>query len=265
MLLILVGEARSGKDTVGGFITKNFNAATVAQADPMKRFAAKLCGFSEETLWGASSERDKLVRESRSVEDFWNQAQKNFDEAATLLLSEVLPDFNMAKTEKALARLKSWFHDLHLWDDEISARILLQTVGTEWGRTVQPRMWNAWALRAARSLMEGGVVYDRTRGLVSDRHSGYEHVVITDGRFRNEVLGTKLANGKATLVTNPSAFGKNVGVEGHRSEVEQKSIPQSWFDAQIVNDKDAGLDALERATRTLMQRLMPFTTNIVLR
>jgi hypothetical protein len=57
-IIMLSGQAGSGKDTVAHFLVKNHGAVSIAQADPMKRLAMKLFGFSEETLWGPSERRN---------------------------------------------------------------------------------------------------------------------------------------------------------------------------------------------------------------
>lgn len=58
-LIGISGLAGSGKDTIANILLKNDGFISLAFADPIKRFAADLWGFSKEQLWGASQNRNK--------------------------------------------------------------------------------------------------------------------------------------------------------------------------------------------------------------
>ena len=88
---------------------------------------------------------------------------------------------------------------------------------------------------------------------------GYDFVVITDGRFRNEILNVIEVGGAAVKIINPVDESRDVdaaGVRGHTSESELKRIPDSWFLVTLVNDKSRGLDALEETVAVLGQPFM---------
>ena len=60
MLIIgISGVAGSGKDTVADIFLKNNGFERVSLADPIKRLAKELWGFSDTQLWGPSEERSK--------------------------------------------------------------------------------------------------------------------------------------------------------------------------------------------------------------
>jgi hypothetical protein len=407
MLIGIAGPAGSGKDTVAEFINKHSTGVSIAQADPMKRFAADVFGFTEHQLWGPSDARNGADDRFLNYEA-WQQALARFtDEAPCFLrgmgledtwMSQLCAWFNwlmgayfpvpqdgwppLGSTGLALAnergrflvdsddvervRQYSWHikseerkntdyakatiegaevalhrfildvvdpnvHIDHVngdgldnrhcnlricnnqenhfntnakgytWDkhrekwsakiavngqtinlgrfdseDEAHAayvgarklhfgefgtkkgltpRLVLQTLGTEFGRVARPSMWNDYALRTANILLEGGVGYSRTRGLEAGGIQNPEFVVVTDVRFRNEVLGIKREGGIVINVTSPSADNSAIeaaGVKGHRSEAELKGIPKHWFDHVLINDKSNGLQALENCVHTLV-------------
>lgn len=261
MKLIITGESQSGKDTIGQMIAARRNGICIAQADPMKRFAAKVFGFSEETLWGPSAMRNQLVRNSGiSMDEFWSSADYRLTDGAIALMDEVFPDFNHQQRNHAGEEIERWFEaarDSH--GDDVSARVILQTLGTEWGRLIDPDMWNRWALRVSDSLILPGNGYDKQQGVISlPEKKASDLVVITDGRFRNEVAGTRSAGGLAIQVTDPNAPREgNVGVSGHRSEVEQRGIPRWWFHLTVMNDKTKGLDVLSSMIDSALNMLFP--------
>jgi len=58
MLIGLSGLAGSGKDTAASALVDEYDGVVVAFADPIKRVAADVYGFSEEQLWGPSEMRN---------------------------------------------------------------------------------------------------------------------------------------------------------------------------------------------------------------
>jgi hypothetical protein len=66
-----------------------------------------------------------------------------------------------------------------------------------------------------------------------DLRWGPTGVVITDGRFRNEILGVLRVGGKALKIDRPTMGPNN---SPHRSETESTEIPLSFFDYVIHNN-----------------------------
>jgi hypothetical protein len=58
-LIGLAGHASSGKDTAADFLVERFGFVKVALADPMKRACAEWFGWSADTLWGPSENRNQ--------------------------------------------------------------------------------------------------------------------------------------------------------------------------------------------------------------
>lgn len=239
-IVMLSGNAGVGKDTVAQFLVKNHGAVTIAQADPMKRLAMKLFGFSEETLWGPSENRKTIAQyhqwDDRFVGDW---------------LEEVLP----LQSLSSWGPLKEWFQGIARLLNP-TARVILQTLGTEWGRAFSRDMWVDLALTTAKKLLGGGYFYSRVGGLEGSANFAPPNmVVVTDGRFRNELLAVRSAGGATVKIVSPGS-----GLQGeaakHSSETEQDGIPESWFDAVLTNDKAHGLESLEKLVGWMITKVL---------
>lgn len=243
-IIMLSGVAGAGKDAVASILAKNYDAAVVAQADPMKRLAAELFQFSEEQLWGPSEQRNATVSK---VDARWSQF------GVVTWLGRVLPAG--ANNSALYHALREWFITM---PQAVTARHALQTLGTEVGRAHSRNMWVDYALRTARRLLsDQDVEYSRAEGVVhriSPAHTAF--VVIPDGRFKNELLAVRAAGGATVRIKSPGA-GLTGDAATHVSETEQESIPDSWFDFVIENHKEHGLAALEYTVKTMMSLLVP--------
>lgn len=280
---LIIGQGGSGKDTVAELISKHCNAARIAQADPMKRFARVVFGFTENQLWGPSEARN--APDDRYIDiGQWKKAYEQLKRKASFWILDVLQE-NPEHTDfgkRALDKLYVWFKDLarahgigigdsggeevfyNIAINPENARVLtpryaLQTLGTEWGRYVSRDMWIKYALRIADRLLDGEHHYDRLLGLTYDTQAlPPELVVITDGRFRNEVLGVRKYGGVTIQVDSPNANGAEAeaaGIVGHASEREQKLLPASLIDFRFYNDKRRGLEVCEEL---VAKYLVPF-------
>lgn len=251
-LYIIGGGAGSGKDTVADMMIAGRNGVTIAQADPMKRFFQEGLGFTEEQLWGPSAMRNApdnrfaLIKGGKLA--FEKAREKIFYSGyAERWLIEI-------GAPAALRPLERWFEKLiadFLVDDKVlTPRAGLQLLGTEFGRAIDPDVWSNLAIRYSGLLLRGGWLYSRTRGLVPDKnYGGAQFAVITDGRFRNEILNVKALGGQAVQVFNPAddadrAKVDAAGVKGHVSESELRGIPRDWYDVLLENDKIKGLESL---------------------
>lgn len=288
MIIGIAGAAGSGKDTVADFIGKYNNSICIAQADPMKRFARDVFGFTEEQLWGPSECRN--APDARyDTSPAWSVASGKLHAFGPKWIDEVLPDLDVDARFDAFGALVDWFIALaktHGFEPDkteapfvlnldmkpsleslfpafakrqLTPRYVLQTIGTEWGRQFSPDMWNNVARRTARKLLAGGPRYNRATGLTDDiGYHGPEFVCVTDIRFRNELLGVHEDGGIVLNVQSPSENNTAVeaaGVAGHKSEAELKGIPSHWYDYVIVNNKARGLLALENVIHTLTNEL----------
>lgn len=252
--LLLFGEAGSGKDSVASFLVENHGAVALAMADPMKRLAHEVFGFTEDQLWGPSANRnamDPRFTETRLDPDkAWERAEDLVNAHGGLVWYWIKDLLGGDHDSRMLAheKLKTWFSNLKalaLLQGGLSPRTMLQTLGTEWGRFVDRRVWIRYAQMTQRALMGGGYKYSRLKGLIDAPGQQYQWAVVTDGRFRNEALEFKAGGATIIRVTNPESGALNAGVAGHASESEQKTIPDAWFDYVIRNGKVDGLEALK--------------------
>ena len=136
----------------------------------------------------------------------------------------------------------------------LTPRYALQQLGSEWGRRCYQNVWVDYALRTAKEVLEEGVEYWPTRGTTVERaDERADGVVISDVRFRNEVLAIQAAGGKVVRIVRKDAGLKGAASQ-HASETEQLTIPVELFDANLING-GMGLELLEVAVGGLVETL----------
>lgn len=230
-LLLLCGGAGVGKDTAGQILHERMGAEVLALADPLKEFAEDFFGFERWRLWGPSNGRS-LPDERFETRGAWNRAEDLV--AGTKGIEWVTGLAGMAQQVDptvAHVALCRWFYQLREEHEgsRMSARVLLQTLGTEFGRaTFGPDIW-----------AEAGIL----RGLVAVEHDGRPFAVITDGRFANEVARVKARDGVAIRLVDPEATPTT---DGHASEHGLDGLLPGVFDATIENPKSEGVEEFER-------------------
>lgn len=257
-IVILTGKAGCGKDTVAEFMVRDHGAAAIAQADPMKRFGRDAFGFTEQQLWGPSECRNAL--DPRPREDIVNKVwQAGQDEVWAKWLTDIGFESRFGLTN-SIELLRDYVKNFIAFNTlngcDLTPRYVLQTLGTEFGRAAWSDVWVDYAQNKATELLNQGGLYDRTVGRVPC-NSRPKFVVITDGRFPNEIVATKLRGGKAFRIDPGTPVQGLAGAAGqHASETEQNSIPDGWFDAILVNDKTFGLQACRHATADLAKYVL---------
>lgn len=240
-LIILCGQAGSGKNTAAGVLAEH-GASPLAFADPIKRFAGQVLGFSEGALWGASEEREQLI-------------PFHLNQARSSALSHVdawFDSLGVVDAARAIGGPRygvywTWLENLQAFaarnSGQINARYALQTLGTEWGRrTVGEDLWVRHGIQTARAILNGQS-YSRDLGLGA-RGAFPAWVVITDGRFPDEVFAVKERGGLAVLIEEQTLGGLRTPEASHESEMALAKIPRSWWDAVVQNDRRGGVDAL---------------------
>lgn len=238
----LLGPAGSGKDLVADWMV-NKGFVKVSLADPMKRFVMRTFGIDQDRLWGPSEKRNEVFSVDES---WWFEAIGHLGRAAQEIVNPVLQE---GLRVTGYLKLHEWMTNLHrTYTDNISARVILQTLGTEWGRTVDPLMWANYAHWTAYHLRLGAHSYSQIEGLVQADpwREVWEKkpcigVVIPDHRFLNEVKCTHENGGYVFRLRRLSMEdAPTVGIEGHKSEAEQKELPDSLFD--VVFNFPEGID-----------------------
>jgi hypothetical protein len=258
-VLLLCGEAGSGKDTVASYIEKVYPGVTpVGQADVLKHMAAAWFGFSNEQLYGPSESRNALDT-SITKEFLRDVAGPRVQHSGPDWVERFFPN----KVNHAHSHLLTWFYDIVTPEAEklggISPRFVLQTLGTEWGRDIDSQVWCRYANDVALKLLGGGYSYSRSKGLKELLgHHCSKLVIITDGRFPNETIETKSRGGWACEVVRPrstgSAAAQAAGVKGHVSETMLGQTPLHFYDFRLMNDR--GLSHLYLAADRLARSVM---------
>lgn len=237
-LVVLRGDADSGKDTLGAAVAEMMGGLTMGFADALKRMARDIFYFSNAQLWGPSAERNRPdprlgLPTLYAVDDHGRggRVQRLCQEWAEGLWIEDM--------EGVPAVTERWWREALDHAEQkgpLSPRYVLQTLGTEWGRRLSPTVWVDHALAVALELLEGGSTYTREEGIKdAPGRPSPGVVIITDARFPNEVLAAKLRGGAAVDVRRPSGpVTTSTGVAGHSSE--GLALPDHYYDRIIEND-----------------------------
>ena len=242
--ICICGESGSGKDTVADLLREALGGVKMALADPMKRLVQALMGFSDDQLWGPSQSRNTV--DERITPQFLAQViirvlshEATPEKAQLNLLLQFVPDKDAAR-----GAFFKWLRTMaeKAESGPLSPRIVLQTLGTEFGRAVDPNLWVKIGCWTREQLLGGGYYYTAQRGLVADPQAFINLVYITDCRFRNEVLAFNALG--ATMIR--VLTGVQLPPATHASELEQRSIPNHWFYYVIQNRKSDGIEALRR-------------------
>lgn len=133
----------------------------------------------------------------------------------------------------------------------LSPRVALQVFGTEGGRACYPNTWIDLTLRNCKLVLEDGFDYNQKDGVTQSafwKRNRYVGVAIPDVRFKNEVDAIHASGGYVVRLKRTGVEG-NVGVKGHASEEEQKSIMDHEVDFVLqvpegFNNFYAEIDAL---------------------
>lgn len=253
----ITGQAGSGKDEIANHLVKSHGFKKLALADPIKRLGLEVFEFDAVQLWGPSSARNTFdpryvecnIRSSgidftpgckmgsvrRACDPGWAGAASRLAEYGPGWICDVLADGNR---KEALEKLFFWFSSLGHHYPELSPRIMLQHLGTEWGRQeIDQNIWIDTLLRTAEKVLEGWQ-YDKERGFSNTRGTPPPGVVVSDVRFSNELDRTKAVGGKIIKVTRQSASSKaqKLGISNHLSEAEQLAFGDDRFDAVLANE-----------------------------
>jgi hypothetical protein len=112
-------------------------------------------------------------------------------------------------------------------------------LGTEVGRTIRNSIWTERAVNYAIQQLS-----INCKDVIP-----LDAVVISDVRFRSELLTIKRNNGTVIKVVDPKA--PPPPEDEHISESELRGIPDFWFDAIWQNEKN-GEDKLAESVQDVM-------------
>jgi hypothetical protein len=253
-IVLLAGEAGAGKDHAATTIVREFshlNPVAMGQADEIKRFAGRLFDFSPLQLWGPSEHRNAVdERVYRGIDGFWKEVD---DRTSADWVKNWVARVGKDAQSNPVIVFRNWYTTLATtYRYKLSPRIVLQTLGTEFGRNLNSNVWSNLTLDAAQKVLNGGYGYTRENGVdVFEGAKDHSLVVVTDGRFRNEVLNAKRLGAVALKIVRWPPK-ESVGIKGHASEASLAGIPDEWFDAVIQNDFSSPIKEFENKVSSIL-------------
>lgn len=235
-VLAVMGRSRSGKDTVGGMAKEMLGAggvATLAFADKLKLLCMDLYGLTYNDVFTEKG-KDRVTDfvcwkcpACASIDCFQDDAKRIVCRECSAVASDP-------------AAFKS------AW----TVRMILQHVGTEGCRRIDPNVWVRFAMQTAEAVLEerayvtpialdDGTTYQLATAYPHAPESmrlGAKLVVITDCRFRSEMDGVQAAGGSVWRLRRPDTDRQAQGIASHASENEMDTIPDTRFQQVIRND-----------------------------
>ena len=251
-IISITGKAGSGKNSFATLIAQSYGqdkVKLISFADPLKNLARDLFGIEEELLFGPSEGRATELDSDKSA--FWDKVENNlrnplFTNQLLTLFGKTDP-FAVAVPKATLFSLiKDMRNQYQGAFTRLTVRKVLQELGTTWGRAVDPGVWINFTKNVAANHLRNGA----------------DLVIITDTRFRNEVLALKDVG---AIMVKIEATGRGAsmshGESTHVSETSQDSIPSFWFDWRITNDKTKGMKTLMQETSLFMDEFVYYVKN----
>lgn len=239
MLVGILGEAGSGKDTAAQFLVKEKGFYSLALADPIKVYCNWMFGWTAEQLWGESARRN----EEDARYPFHRCPSCGFT-AYNLGLD---PDAHTAQCGVCFGQRTP-----REWASHLAPRYALQSLG-DWARALFEDAYIEFALARAEAVQQRGVDFDPLWDILErlevtdDRwpHSALTlpvpRVLISDVRLKNEVEGIRKAGGQVYRIVRDVKDGQgkedttSSGISAHNSEMEQREILDDELDGVIDN------------------------------
>jgi len=206
MLIGINGYARSGKDTMADRLVEKHGFKKVSFAEPMREMLQGIFGFTKDQLYGD-------LKETPDTRYPFTGVCLNCH--CRCLTAE--PD--RLKNGCRLANDPRWNADVgyycpacdRFYPKYVTPRLALQTLGTEWGRTLYAPIWAEIGISSARK-----------------KHPE-DDVVFSDVRFHNEIGAIKKAGGYLVRLRRGEARFN------HASEMEMMTITDDAFDMILNN------------------------------
>lgn len=257
--IVFAGNLGCGKTTAAERVTAIHGFTQVSFADPLKRLGDSAFTFTFDQLWGPSGFRNAADSRYHPVfgttpeqthSEEWHWAMDRLSvEGQPWIQDNILEFTNKIDKAEAFEQLKDWFEWLRKEHPSLSPRVMLQTLGTEYGRqALYEDIWVDIGLETSRRLLSGVVTSDELCainyverfGLLYGAPSKWvgKGIVIPDARFPNELRAVKAAGGQVWRIYRPETDDKaaTIGVAGHASENSLDSIPASEYSGIINND-----------------------------
>ncbi len=213
-VIALLGKAGAGKDTAGQMLVElsGGRGIQMAFADKLKDIAMEMFGLTQADCYTEAGKKRPT----------------GFDclmcpQCKSLEVQMVVLD----RVPHAECKLCGSIGDKKVFASKWTPRSILQYLGTEGFRRIDPSVWVRYALNRAEAILSDDEV---------------PFVVITDCRFRSEAQAVLAAGGEVWRIRRPAIDAPATGIQGHQSEAEQDSIKDS--ECTRVLENDSSLDVL---------------------
>lgn len=272
-VLGFMGESNSGKDFCSNWVEKNQSFVRVSFADPLKRFCKWVFEFTWDQLWGDSKYRNQpVIPRNTGVGPARVGAGEKFPkewdhvyELVQKYKSEFTASLYLTAVQKMayLKVLDKWYEECRerANDGLISARLVLQLLGTEYGRRFKDSMWVDTLYKIVCPMVRDvNRIYYPEQGIIHSR--GYSTppngIIIPDHRFRNEMKLSQEYGGYVINLIRLSQQGKENnaekwGIQGHLSEAEQRTIPRDEYDL-VLELEDGAENVYPRLQKMFEER-----------
>lgn len=226
--VILAGRMKNGKDTVAEQLAREHGYVVVGFADELKRTTAWLFHMDDVAFWGSSDERNRPLVAPIDDERIDQAAREILGYRGRVLAPNLFQDrvtaVDIAERLRAALLPRAPI---------TSARVLLQLMGTEFGRVLWEDTW-VNAVEATRQMVAMGVPYFRRDGAQPQLKTRLPPapIVVPDGRHKNET----------------------------RYGYETLQCPVFWIDAERRVPRDARFDHSSEPSRADLE---PYITDTI--
>lgn len=260
-LIGLLADAGSGKDTVADIIRHHrVGVVTISFAEPLKELLLWVFHVDQEALYGSSRLRNQTIPGS-DEDAFWNAANDRLSPYLKNWIPRVLGTSDDERCHLFSCAIQDWFLDRRVEaledtkcggevEDDLefvmipssplcvgtTIRRLLQTLGTETGRTFDPQIWVNRTKREIDSLL----------GIPNT-----SFVVVTDVRMLNEAQMIIDKGGEVWRIDRDVMSAADDGKDDfrkHASETGIRSPEMKLLTSRVINN-NSSIPALEAAVK----------------
>lgn len=217
----ILGKARAGKDTAANTLAALGKGVKIANADKLKQICMELYDLTYEDVY-TDEGKNKFTHYERLTCPQCNAFH--------------VEEFNVDRVPHCRCRICGCIGEKKPFVSAWKVRDILQYVGTEGHRIIDPFVWVRYAANTAKKALEDGA------GLVA----------VSDCRFRSECEMIWKLGGEVWRVYRPETDKSEAGIKGHASEKEQESIRDDECQAVIMNDST--LDAYHEKLNAQFRR-----------
>lgn len=282
-VILIAGKAGSGKDTIANMLekqlsAKGFDVRNIWFAAPIKDFAANVFDFSRDQLWGSSHYRNvpDLRFRTPTVQHEVLLRLKAYGRSWIESLYGVLPEpplpaapsgdlsfFEYLKTARPYLspveksqRVLNAYSALEalvanqLLDPQLTARRVLQELGTEWGRQVIAT--DIWIQYAKHMVTRPPVETD-------DRPKVF---LIRDTRFQNEAEAFRQAVNQGEIDRMGLLHIEREGSGLHGETAQHASEDHQWLSHWCLHhvyqftNNSKGLESLEHKVQEMVPSIL---------